>query len=75
VRTHHKHTECPLLEGALGTFECERFAAHEAGDHVILLGRVVALSHHAEGEPLLYFRGRYALIGPHGPVIGPAAPE
>lgn len=64
----------PVLIDALSHFECERTAAIEAGDHHIILGRVIAMDVRAEGNPLLYYRGRYALIGPDGPIIGREAP-
>jgi flavin reductase (DIM6/NTAB) family NADH-FMN oxidoreductase RutF len=51
----------PLLEGALATLECETVQAVEAGDHTILIARVVGGEVH-EGRPLLYYRGGY--LGP-----------
>lgn len=50
-----------LLDGALAHIECERVATHEAGDHTILIGRVVA-GGTADGRPLCYFRGGYASL-------------
>lgn len=49
----------PLLEGALALFDCSRWAVHDGGDHVILVGRVLGLAHRAEARPLVYFRGEY----------------
>lgn len=54
---------CPLLPDCLSHLECVREALHDAGDHLIVIGRVVGLAHHGEGKPLLYFRGRYAKLG------------
>lgn len=54
---------CPLLTDCLSHLECEREATHQAGDHLIVIGRVVRLWQRAEGKPLLYFRGRYARLG------------
>jgi flavin reductase (DIM6/NTAB) family NADH-FMN oxidoreductase RutF len=51
-------TGAPLLDDALVGIDCRVEAAHDAGDHVIYVGRVVALRS-GEGEPLLYYRGRY----------------
>ncbi len=56
-------TGCPLLPDCLAHLECEREAAHLAGDHLIVVGRVVRLAQRLEGKPLLYFRGRYAKLG------------
>lgn len=53
--------ECgaPVLRESLGVFECERYAVHEAGDHYVLVGRVLKASFDPNMDPLLYFRGRY----------------
>jgi flavin reductase (DIM6/NTAB) family NADH-FMN oxidoreductase RutF len=56
-------TGCPLLPDCLTHLECVREAAHLAGDHLIVVGRVIRLAQRAEGRPLLYFRGRYAKLG------------
>jgi len=48
----------PLLDNCLARFECRAEARHDAGDHVIIIGRVErALLR--EGPPLLYVRGVY----------------
>ena len=48
----------PLIEGALAHLECRTVSAHVEGDHTIFVGRVES-AHAGEGEPLLYYRGRY----------------
>lgn len=52
----------PTLREALAHFECEIEARHDAGDHIILIGRVIHFDHVEEGSPLLYHRGRYQAI-------------
>jgi 3-hydroxy-9,10-secoandrosta-1,3,5(10)-triene-9,17-dione monooxygenase reductase component len=47
-----------LLDGALAHIECVRQNTVSAGDHTIVVGRVVAGST-ADGRPLLYYRGGY----------------
>ena len=49
----------PLLDGAIAHFECVITNVIEAGDHSIFLGEVVS-AESFDGEPLLYFRSRYA---------------
>lgn len=50
----------PLIPGALATMECAHFAHYDGGDHLILVGRVVALQRHAEARrPLLFYGSRY----------------
>ena len=51
-------TGIPLLDGCLAQFECSRFAAHDAGDHTIIIGEVIAAETRS-GEPLVFARGRY----------------
>jgi flavin reductase (DIM6/NTAB) family NADH-FMN oxidoreductase RutF len=52
-------TGAPLLMDSLAVFECERHAAHDAGDHDLLVGKVIRASFDPKMDPLLYFRGRY----------------
>lgn len=56
---HKGETGAPVLDGSLCTFECAREAVHEAGDHFILVGRVVRAGFEPHRDPLLYFRGKY----------------
>ena len=49
----------PLIRGALVSFECELHAAHEGGDHLIIVGRVVDVCSRPGGDPLLFFSGAY----------------
>lgn len=53
----------PVLNGALTSFECEIDARHDGGDHIILVGKVVAMHAGEPGRPLLYFDGSYRQIG------------
>jgi flavin reductase (DIM6/NTAB) family NADH-FMN oxidoreductase RutF len=52
----------PALADALAVFECERYAAHDGGDHAILVGRVLRFFRKEEGAPLVFFRGRYGVL-------------
>ena len=49
---------CPLLTGALATFECSKVADVAGGDHLVFFGRVENASHQ-DGEPLIFSAGRY----------------
>ncbi len=52
----------PLLDGSLANLVCEREKLVDAGDHVILLGRVIA--HQSVSlKPLGYFQGNYFSVG------------
>lgn len=54
-------TGLPLLDGALASLECRSHAQYDGGDHVIMLGRVLAFSARAPAEPrpLVFFKSRY----------------
>lgn len=52
----------PVLDRALANFECDVEHRHAGGDHVILVGRVKGMQWRPDGDPLLYFRGKYAAI-------------
>ncbi|HCX69081.1 MAG TPA: flavin reductase, partial [Rhodobiaceae bacterium] len=56
----------PTLKEALAHFECEIDARHDAGDHVIMIGRVVKFDYTDDGRPLLYHRGGYNYLPPVG---------
>jgi 3-hydroxy-9,10-secoandrosta-1,3,5(10)-triene-9,17-dione monooxygenase reductase component len=49
----------PILEGALAWLDCTIEARHDAGDHVIVVGRVLDLGVADHGSPLLFYRGGY----------------
>jgi flavin reductase (DIM6/NTAB) family NADH-FMN oxidoreductase RutF len=53
----------PLLPDTMAAFDCVHYAQYEGGDHLIIVGRVVGIEHDAEGEPLLFYRGRYRALG------------
>lgn len=54
----------PLVGGALATLECRTEQRVVAGDHTLVIGRVLTASAPgADGGPLVYFRGRYRQLG------------
>lgn len=59
LATRQGKNGCPALEEALAHFECNVYAQHEAGDHIIILGRVTHFEYSEDGRPLLYHRGGY----------------
>ena len=59
---HHRGSQSGALipDGGLAAFECEVSDRIPAGDHLLLVARVVAVPYAAEaGEPLIRFRSRY----------------
>lgn len=57
----------PLLAGCLVRFECRLAQVIDAGDHGILLGRILDVDE-TPGSPLLFFRGRFGKALPHDPL-------
>ncbi len=55
------HEGLPLLDGALAHVSCRIVDAHRAGDHVLWIGEVEHL-HHRDGEPLLFYTGRFGTV-------------
>lgn len=54
-----------VLEDAAAYVDCLVDAAHDAGDHTIFVGRVVAAAVSRPGvEPLIYHRRRYRRLAP-----------
>ena len=49
----------PVLAGTAASFDCRLWHIHRAGDHLIVLGEVVALVHRPDLEPLIFHAGTY----------------
>ncbi|MEX0370011.1 MAG: flavin reductase family protein [Tateyamaria sp.] len=61
----HPHTlnadGVPLIDHCLARFECRRVAAHDAGDHVIIVGQVQR-TEMRDGQPLTFFAGQFGSV-------------
>lgn len=55
----------PLIDGSLASFSCSRHRLVDAGDHLILIGKVLDFTT-SEGAPLGYYKGAYFDIGLEG---------
>lgn len=60
------HAQAPLLNGVLAHFECDPYANHDGGDHVLFIGRVVRFTAAEDSDPLVFFRGKYHSLNLHG---------
>jgi 3-hydroxy-9,10-secoandrosta-1,3,5(10)-triene-9,17-dione monooxygenase reductase component len=64
-------TGAPLIHDTLAYVDCQIHQVHEAGDHHIVVGRVLDLGLPDEGSdiewPLLFYRGQYATTAPRTP--------
>ncbi|MCB2095037.1 MAG: CoA transferase [Rhodobacteraceae bacterium] len=54
--------QMPLIDGALAHFVCSREKSVDAGDHIVLIGRVIDFVT-VDANPLGYFKGNYFSIG------------
>ena len=61
VEWHESPLGNPIIADSLYWLDCEIHAEHVAGDHLIVIGEVKAISQHepAPLQPLLYFKGQY----------------
>lgn len=66
ITWHQAMTGSPILNGGVGHFDCEMHEVVEAGDHAILIGRVVGFDAN-DAEPLCFHQGKYAALAPEYP--------
>ena len=62
VNWNEGETGSPLIEGVIGWFDCEFFEQVDAGDHVILIGKVLDYEYTTDA-PLAFCRGAYVSFG------------
>lgn len=63
------HTGSPILEEAVAWIDCELGDIHEAGDHYIVIGKVLGLEIQNPTLPLLFFQGGYGTFAPRSLVM------
>lgn len=49
----------PVIANAIARIECSIHSITDAGDHYFVLGNVLSLETTREGDPMLFYRGRY----------------
>lgn len=54
----------PILQDTVASFECEKYAVYDGGDHQIFVGRIHQSYLSPQRQPLMYVNGRY-----HTPTI------
>jgi flavin reductase (DIM6/NTAB) family NADH-FMN oxidoreductase RutF len=62
--THNVDHGVPVLDDALAWFVCDVHELIAGGDHTVGVGRVTAFHYDDDGDPLLFFRGKYAELQP-----------
>ncbi|HLY76705.1 MAG TPA: flavin reductase family protein, partial [Thermoplasmata archaeon] len=64
IEVHRGVTGTALLGGTLAAFECRVEQEIRAGDHVLVVGNVVAMEEGLDASPLLFYRSGYAQSEP-----------
>ncbi|MFC9584527.1 flavin reductase family protein [Streptomyces yangpuensis] len=62
THTHAPVTGSPQLDAVPAWIDCRIHAVHTGGDHLIVVGRVVAMGAAGEGDPLLFHKGRFGRL-------------
>lgn len=56
---------CPLLNEYAALFICKTWQTYEGGDHIIIVGEVIAYDNVESATPLVFTRGSYAVTNQH----------
>ncbi len=57
--------DCPLFRDCAAQFECKTWQVYEGGDHLIIVGEVLAYHQDQTLAPLVFSQGRYAVTTAH----------
>jgi len=57
-------TGAPVIEGSLAWVDCRVELVHDAGDHELIIGKVLDLGTN-DGSPLLFYRSEFATLSRH----------
>ncbi|QCO55472.1 cag pathogenicity island protein Cag11 [Pseudorhodobacter turbinis] len=66
------HADMPVISGSLASLVCSQEKSVDAGDHIILIGRVEDYATNV-GAPLGYHGGSYFRVGAEDPLVKAAA--
>jgi flavin reductase (DIM6/NTAB) family NADH-FMN oxidoreductase RutF len=62
-------TGAPVIEGSLAWVDCLVELVHDAGDHELIIGKVLELGT-GEGSPLIYYESKFAALAKHDVMSG-----
>lgn len=62
-------TGAPVIEGSLAWVDCLVELVHDAGDHELIIGKVLELGT-GEGSPLIYYESKFATLAKQDVVSG-----
>ncbi len=74
VAWHRGQTGSPVIDGSVAWFDCETHQVIDAGDHLILLGKVMDFAH-SSASPLGYCRGAYVPFSLSQDALAVASPH
>jgi len=52
----------PIFENSIGYFECEKYDIIAAGDHHIIIGKIIDCAKLKRDKPLLYLDGKFSSV-------------
>jgi flavin reductase (DIM6/NTAB) family NADH-FMN oxidoreductase RutF len=56
------YDDLPLIDNCVARFECSMFAQHDAGDHIVFMGKVEHFEVVREQDPLVFYKGAYMML-------------
>lgn len=56
----------PRINDSSAFFQCQPWAGHDGGDHVLVLGEVQSFGQRDDSEPLLFYRGQWGQLAADG---------
>jgi flavin reductase (DIM6/NTAB) family NADH-FMN oxidoreductase RutF len=62
IATREGAAGAPLIDDALGWLECRTHAEHDAGDHTLFVGEVLAVEQGRSAVPLVHLRQGYVSL-------------
>lgn len=54
--------DAPRINDAIAFFQCQPWAGHDGGDHVLVLGQVTSFGQRDDTQPLLFYRGQWGQL-------------
>jgi len=62
IATREGAAGAPLIDDALGWLECRNHAEHDAGDHTLFVGEVLAVEQGRAAAPLVHLHQGYVAL-------------
>ncbi len=56
------YLDLPLIDHCMAQFQCTIFSKHDAGDHIIFIGKVERFEAVRESSSLVFYKGTYMML-------------